>query len=398
MTPLDQIEITNSERKSFSCRQRWLWRSVMRFREAKTGRALLNGTIIDRALDAYWLAGGGYGGIAAARAAIDKIGAERSEAIDELAMAFITQTQLAPTEAPDLSRAEFLEMVESAKAMIEAYHQHWTDAGRDWELISKARTIRGTFGGVTIAGEVDMIVRDRKTGRRLLVDHKTTKRPLSQWIPENTISPQMATYAGILADLGESVDGHVFDVIRIAPVVGLDGLPRNKDGAVRKYTAARLPPCTADTWRGYLSDVAIDNDGDIDADLLDVLRGLERREEAGHYFAEVVDTISPREVQRTRLELENIANEMRFLKQIAEPWVKVVDDAAEKGKLWLATQRAHEELAPAFPRNHSECFQWSRPCAYMGLCRYGQAGDSEFYRASTTSPELTPTTTEDEDV
>lgn len=397
------IEITNSERKSFSCRQRWLWRSLMRFREAKTGRALYVGTMIDRALDAYWLAGGGYDGVGAAHKAIDLIAAERSTAVEKLAADFTAQSQLASTSAPDAKTGAYAEAVASAKATLRAYHEHWARAGRDWELVSKARTIRSTPGTTALAGEVDMIVFDRKSGRRLLVDHKTTRRPLSQWIPENTISPQMATYGGILSDLGEPVDGYVFDVISIRNVVDFAGLPRNKNGMVRSYSGARPPSCTSYTWREYIAEVseAAEAKGEpvdpVLADkLADVLAALEKREAEGYYFSEVVDTISAAEIVRTRIEMENIADEMGFLKAIAAPWIEKVDAAAKDGTLWLATQSAHAELAPAFPRNHSECFNWSRACEYMGLCRYGQAGDRKFYRPETSSPELTPEDSDDE--
>lgn len=215
----------------------------------------------------------------------------------------------------ELARYEWADEYERvrAEAMIVGYHTRWDDASRAYDVLGVESSFRAPLrnpetGGTSrtweLAGKIDAIVRERGTGRVLVVEHKTTSEdcsPGSDYLKRLVLDGQVSLYfVGAEVVVGAPIDGCIYDVIRKPTIRPLRATPEEarkytKDG--RLYANQRDTDETPDEFRARLFDAIAEDpakhyaraevvrlDGEVDEALYDVwqtartLRDYELRE------------------------------------------------------------------------------------------------------------------------
>jgi hypothetical protein len=193
-----------------------------------------------------------------------------------------------------------------------------------------------------IGGKLDGILRERRTGRYLLLEHKTTSediRPGSDYWTRLRIDAQVSLYYQGAAALGFRVDACLYDVIGKPGLKPLRATPVE----ARKYT----------------------KDGRMYA------QQRERDETPEEYEARVMAAITAApEAYYQRAEVVRL--EADLLEAHRDTW--------EMSRI-LAT--------PHRPRNPRSCLEWGRSCSYLGVCSGSASLDDETrFRHTAPHPEL----------
>lgn len=134
-----------------------------------------------------------------------------------------------------------------AEALIVGYHTRWDDASDAYDVLGVEAQFRAPLknpetGGTSrtweLAGKIDVIVRERATGRVLVVEHKTTSEdcsPGSDYLKRLVLDGQVSMYfVGAETVVGAPVDGCLYDVIRKPGLRPYKATPEDQ----RKYTKA----------------------------------------------------------------------------------------------------------------------------------------------------------------
>lgn len=102
------------------------------------------------------------------------------------------------------------------RALIAAYHARW--GAEDWQVIAVEVEFRYWLGDAELGGKIDAIIRERSTGRYLLVEHKTSTQDTSPGSPywaKLAVDTQISIYMdGAAFGLDIDVSGCVYDVLK----------------------------------------------------------------------------------------------------------------------------------------------------------------------------------------
>lgn len=216
--PVSLPLLTQSELRSFRrCPREWAYAYGQQLRAARVDPALTFGSVVHRALEAWWASGG-----------------DLSSAL----------AHLADLHDP-YSRAQ-------ADAMLTAYSVYWRGALDDLEVIGlevpfEAPLVNPLTGEHSrtwrLAGQLDGLVRERATGRVWILEHKTTSDDITPGAPywqRLRLDAQVAIYHHGARALGYEPSGVLYDVLRKPSLRPLEPGQRRKS------------PETPDEFRGRL--------------------------------------------------------------------------------------------------------------------------------------------------
>lgn len=304
--------LTNSRMKAArACRRLHKYRYLLRMRPALDALVLRFGTLVHKGLEAWWKA--------------KQAGLPQEEWL-RLAMVAMS----GESDAFDLARAQVL---------LAGYHLRWKD--EPYEVLAVEVpfecALRNPITGRSsrtwrLAGKIDVVVRDLRTGLVLTVEHKTSAEDISQgsdYWKRLRLDGQVSTYYEGAASLGYDVAGCLYDVLH---------KPQHRPGTVNtKRKVAETP----EEFRERI--------------------GIAVAEDPTRYFQ--------------RGEVVRLESELR----------EALYDS------WQLGQSLHEEEAEDIaPRNVDQCVRYGRTCEFFGVCS-GEASlddTSRFVRLEDVHPEL----------
>ncbi len=211
--------LTNSALKTArSCLRLYELRYRKGWRVAKEAHALRFGTLVHKALEAWWLA------------------AMRCVSGDERLFCALAAMG-ADADPYDLARA---------RALMIGYDARWGDQDLDVLAVEaqfETELLNPETGKPSktwrLAGKMDAIVRDRETGHVQVVEHKTSSEdvsPGSDYWRRLRMDSQVSVYYAGATSLGHDVAGCLYDVISKPgqkPYKKTAEIKKNKDGADR---------------------------------------------------------------------------------------------------------------------------------------------------------------------
>jgi hypothetical protein len=346
------ILTTSRQSAARRCQREHHYSYGLGYRPAVDAEPLRFGGLMHLGLDAWWKAVGGQQTLAGDTTPLDfAIGAMQGEA-----------------DPFDRVRAE---------ALMVGYDARWTDAAELYEVLAveerfEAPLVNPETGAPSrtwiLGGKIDAIVREKSTGRVLVVEHKTASSditPGSDYWKRLRIDGQISTYFAGAAALGHDPQACIYDVIAKPaqrpsqiPVLDEDGVKIVLDAA-----GARVRTKDGKKWRESASSA----EGYI----------LQTRQETPEEY-------------RARL-LEAIASDPTGYSQRGEV-VRLEAELAEAAfDAWqVAKQLREAELAGRFPRNPDACVRYGSTCPFFDVCT-GTASleDPErFRRSEVVNPEL----------
>lgn len=241
-----------------------------------------------------------------------------------------------------------------AQELIRGYHYRWID--EDYEVLAVEVAFETALINPAtaqssktwrLAGKIDVVVRDRRTGLVHIIEHKTTSEdisPGSSYFNRLRIDGQVSIYYLGAASLGYEVAGCVYDVIhkpRIKPLKAtpLEDRKYRKDGQL--YANQREEDETPEEYRARLQEDIAQNPADY------------------YQRADVV-----------RLDSE-------LLEAMQDNWI-------------LARQLRESANAGIAPRNPDACMRYGRECEFFAVCT-GQTSledGTRYTRKSSIHPEL----------
>lgn len=244
-----------------------------------------------------------------------------------------------------------------AEVMLTGYHFRWIEDAEHFEVLAveaefRTKLINPDTGATSrtweLAGKLDAVIRDRRTGKTFVVEHKTSSEdisPGSDYWKRLRIDSQVSTYFDGAAALGFEVDACVYDVLQTPSQKPLKATPVE----ARKYTQK--------TGALYASQRA-DDEGpeEYKARILEKML-----EDPTAFYARG-------EVVRLEKELHDARN-----------------DAWDLGRVIRENQ-----LADRHPRNPDACMRFGRRCPFWGVCT-GEASlqdTTQFTHVENVHPEL----------
>jgi hypothetical protein len=182
---MSDLYTTSRIRAWRSCVRFHLYRYILAIRTPST-HAMQFGTHMHAALEAWYLAW--------------KAGGDRLDA----ALRAIDELDATPTDRARLN------------VLVAAYDARW--GGEDWDVLEVEVQFRYFLGNYELGGKIDALIRDRATGRVLVVEHKTSSADTSPGAPyweRLSIDTQVSIYIdGAAAGLDYEVAGCIYDVIK----------------------------------------------------------------------------------------------------------------------------------------------------------------------------------------
>ena len=178
-----------------ACRRKHLFRYVQGYRSVQEAAALRFGTLMHRGLEAWW------------RAVQSCLPQEEWLTLALAALA-------GESDWCDLARAQVL---------MTGYHLRWKD--EPYEVLAvevkfDAPLINPATGHPSrtwrLGGKIDVVVRDPRTGKTLLVEHKTSSEDISSgstYWKRLRLDGQVSIYFEGARSLGHEIDGCLYDVI-----------------------------------------------------------------------------------------------------------------------------------------------------------------------------------------
>ena len=392
----DITYITNSERGTAACPQRWFLQYGCGLRPEKTNKTLSAGSLFHAALDAYFqqaelTAPDDVSALEAGRSVL----ATWKDAADARLEA--SRQRSATTFSPDEDAApeqigEDLETWALVRDVYEEYVDHYAVKLKGWRFVLNESTLKSlavTPNGNTstrtgIAGKVDRVVVS-PSGDYWLMEHKLTSMGLQQYINSYCRSPQPYTYGWLLRRANIHVRGVIYDlslrVQRDAP----ESLDVLKSGD-RLAKVKGLPKMSAEAFRRRVEQVhdmpleeaaAIDfqkpaKDGTLGepkldcAWYLDTYHALIDAEAGGRWFKWNVRNFAPGDMKRIERELYHDATRIRQMDdRLAISRTKVSEGA-------MTVQDMVTTHAPEFSRSPGMCHSFGRLCPYYDTCQTGE--------------------------
>jgi hypothetical protein len=244
------------------------------------------------------------------------------------------------TDAVAAVRAENADPYQAARAeaMLAGYHLRWFSSCRDYEVIAieaefQAPLVNPESGAAsrsfTLGGKLDVLARERASGRTLIVEHKTAGEdvaPGSLYRRRLRMDGQVSIYFRGAAALGHPADSCLYDVL-----AKLRQRPYEAN-------AKRAAPETPDAFRDRLIDVIASNPD-------------------AHY---------------ARFEVARDSAELAEADADAWAMAGTLRDNARTGR---------------HPRNVDACTRFNRCCAFIGVCDGSESIDA-FTKLDNVHPEL----------
>lgn len=339
--------LTTSRMKAARLCQRYHHlRYELGYRPVETDDVLRFGTLIHAGLEAWFLA-------------------KMNGAADPLADALAALQG----EADEFDRVR-------AEELIRGYHFRWQEeplrvVGVEVEFSTKM--VNPATGAAsrtwTLGGKIDAIVEDLRTGRMLLVEHKTSSEditPGSSYWKRLRMDGQVSVYfAGARQALGIDVTGCIYDVIA-KPGIRPGSVPLLDEDGIKIVLDAkgeRVRTKDGKKWRESASAA----DGFV----------LQTRPETPEEFrARLIEAIaSDPDRYYSRGEVVRLDAEM--------------DEALFD--IWQTGQQIREaQLAGRNPRNPDACIRYGKPCPFFEVCSGAASLEdpSLFTRSANVHPEL----------
>ncbi len=324
--------LTNSRLRAYRrCARLHHYSYNLGFRAVVAHENLSFGTLVHAALEAWWLAS-----------------AESPE--DRLNAALLPLEK----EPDPFTRAR-------ARVMIYGYHERWIDETQ-WETVAVEREfqvplVNPETGAESrtfiLAGKMDLILRDRRTGEILVGEHKTSSEdvsPGSDYWARLRMDSQVSIYVAAAA-VSDDVSGCLYDVLGKPGQKPLQATPE----ADRKYTK---PTKAEPVPRLYKNQREADETvEEYESRMLDhVASNVDR------YYARAL-------VVRLESELQ-----------------------AAAADTWHAARMIREaQLADRHPRNPDACHVRGSTCIFFGVCTGVETlEDARFTRVENVHAELSP--------
>jgi len=371
--------ITNSERATAACPQKWLLRYGLGLRPAGRIRVFDLGSLVHYGLEAYFdpATQGTEQPLERGLAAIDRyhtemvLQARESANLTGLGVSGYVDPIVLDGLAEDWA---------NARRLLQGYHAAWAEVDK-WRVES----VEGTYtapitsdgkrlNGIEFAGKVDMVV--FHNNRYFIVEHKTTAVPVNDWYEKNRRNPQVRSYAWLLRQNDIPVSGVIYDVIQSKPPKTADELPRLKDGS-RLAKTAGLPWTTAKSFMEAISSTG----GSLTSTdwYAETYSELLNRDNSQFWYGRFVELFEPGEITRTQTEIYHSALEMRKWKKIADKWHGIREtEYPENTDLWAEEMLGTKE-AEGFIRQSAMCWQYNRLCDYAAICASHSRHDTQGY-------------------
>ena len=117
---------------------------------------------------------------------------------------------------------KYVDLGESYHDKGKEYFENWEEFPDNWELIESEREIHLDIEGNTFIGFIDLIVKDKNTGRYIVVDHKS-KSKFKDEKEKEEYARQLYLYAlYIKAEYGEFPSHLIFNMFRANDVVTIE--------------------------------------------------------------------------------------------------------------------------------------------------------------------------------
>lgn len=230
--------LTPSRLRAFrECQRLHHYRYVEGWRVVRTSEAMRVGSLVHLGLEAWWRTPVGY-----MSAALDAV---KDRAIDPYEQAKVEE-------------------------MLYAYNVRWSES-RDFyevlgvEVAGRAPLLNPATWKASrtwlLAGKVDLLLREKSTGRVLVCEHKTTTEsvedPTSPYWLRLSMDSQISAYTVLAEAMGHTVSGILYDVIRRPMLRMLEATPEDKrkykvDGTL--YANQRDRDETPEEYRGRIRD------------------------------------------------------------------------------------------------------------------------------------------------
>lgn len=120
-----------------------------------------------------------------------------------------------------------------ARGLLAGYYGRWGSPKHDYETIKVEKTFsfKVPNSEYSLEGKIDLLLRDRKTGKLQLWDHKTCSQLDEDYITQRWMDLQLHIYTiGALEGLGYNVDELVYDILQ-KPAVRL-----KKNETIEEFT------------------------------------------------------------------------------------------------------------------------------------------------------------------
>ncbi len=330
-----------------SCRRRHHLEYHLGYRPTESGHSLRFGQLVHEGLEAWWLA-------AKAKRPQDEWLAEAMRALTE-------------READELDLAH-------AQVLLMAYHLRWKD--EPYEVLAVEARFEGPLinpktGAESrnwrLGGKLDVLVRDRRTGEPVVIEHKTSSEdvsPGSTYWSRLRMDGQVSIYWVGASFLGQRVERVVYDVLskpqhelKAVPVVDEHGNKVVHDAnGERVRTAQGKWRQTGDAAQGFILQTRPET---LDEHKLRLVEEIGKAPERWLSRGDVV-----------RLDAE-------MFEAMQDVW-------------HLAQSLRDEERLGRFPRNPDACCQPGRVCPFFSVCT-GEASledERRFVRNTDVHPEL----------
>lgn len=334
-------------RSARACRRRHYLQYGLGYRPAEDAQQLRFGTLAHKGLEAWWLA---------------KQAGQPQEAWLDAALHALDGADADPV---DVARLQVL---------LTGYHFRWKDEPH--EVLGVEARFEGPLVNPEtgrpsrswrLAGKLDVLVRDTRDGRVLIVEHKTSSEdvsPGSDYWRRLRMDGQVSVYFEGARFLGHAVDACLYDVLgkpahRLAQVPVLDeaGLKVVLDAnGERARTAGGKWRQSADAAQGLVVQT--------------------RAETVEEYRARVMEAVSAAPDRFfARGEVHRLEEDMRGA--LLDVWQ-------------LAASLLDEERLGRYPRNPDACMAPGRTCPFLSVCA-GEASIDDprlFVRLDDVHPEL----------
>ena len=130
---------------------------------------------------------------------------------------------------------KYVDLGESYHDKGKEYFENWEGFPDNWELIESEREIHLDIEGNTFIGFIDLIVRDKNTGRYIVVDHKS-KSKFKDEKEKEEYARQLYLYALYIKDeYGEFPSHLIFNMFRANDVVTIEFDEKNLEKAVEWF-------------------------------------------------------------------------------------------------------------------------------------------------------------------
>lgn len=103
-----------------------------------------------------------------------------------------------------------------ARGMLAGYYGRWGNPHNQYEVVKVEKTFSFPveYSNYALEGKIDILVRDKSTGRLQLWDHKTTSQMDEDYITQRWMDLQLHLYTiGALEALGYEVEELVYDIL-----------------------------------------------------------------------------------------------------------------------------------------------------------------------------------------